>query len=127
MKKITSALAIVSALLAVSCSKNTEGNTGVLPKQTENYENTQDSSNAERTERYVAEDATSALVTFKKDGDQDIISIRSNNKTISAPEKEKTSDGGIYSNYDFSIVAKTDSVIITQGDNVIKLKKARGQ
>ncbi len=109
-------MSIAMLTIAVSC-KN-EGNKGVV--KDENL--TANKNITEITERYVAEDGSSALVTTKE-GEENSISIRSNNKTISAPKKSE----GLYSNYDFEIVKRNDSVIITQGDNVIGLKKARGQ
>ena len=54
----------------------------------------------EHTDRYVAEDGSSALVTFKNTGKENTISIRSNNKTISAPRKAEKGEG-VYGNYDF--------------------------
>ena len=124
-------------LAMASCSKNTEGNTSVIQNETNDIErsnldstivNTQDStSQMEYTERYVGEDGTSALVTFNNKEAEKTISIRSNNKTISAPLKEASEDGGVYGNFDIEIIAKNDSVKIIQGSNVIQLKKARGQ
>ncbi|MBF8458147.1 hypothetical protein IV494_13265 [Kaistella sp. G5-32] len=138
MKKTIITLSTSLLLLTFSCNKSTEGNKGVIKKENGYSENlpkdslsvTENAGNKtaqEYTERYVAEDGSSALVTFKNTDKEKSISIRSNNKTISAPEKKKTSDGTIYGNYDFEIMAKTDSITITQGNNIIKLKKARGQ
>ena len=125
-------------LLTFSCKKDTEGNKGViqqengysadLPKDSVTVADTTVNNDAqEYTERYVGEDGTSALVTFKNTDKEKTISIRSNNKTISAPQKEATENGRTYGNFDIEIVVKNDSISITQGDNVILLKKARGQ
>ena len=84
---------------------------------------TVDQTAAEYTERYVGDDGSSALVTFKNTDEEKSISIRSNNKTISAPQKEV----GVYGNFDITIETKNDSIMITQEKNVIYLKKARGQ
>lgn len=125
-------------LLTYSCKKETEGNKGVIQKEggysadlpkdsvavLENMVNTEA---PQYTERYVATDGSSALVTFKNSDKEKTISILSNNKTISAPQKEATEKVKTYGNFDFTIVAKNDSITITQGDNVILLKKARGQ
>lgn len=116
MKKIILSLSVLVLTFSISCTN--EGNKGVV-KQEENSVNT---NVKEITERYVAEDGSSALVTTKE-GEENSISVRSNNKTITAPEKSE----GLYGNYDFEIVKRNDSVIITQGDNIISLKKARGQ
>lgn len=141
MKKIFILAASSLLLLSFSCKKNTEGNKSIIkqesgysadlpkdsmtaPATTTAGENT----NApEYTERYVADDGSSALVTFKNTPKEKTISIRSNNKTISAPQKEAWPKGGVYGNFDITIVAKNDSVTITQEKNVIHLKKARGQ
>lgn len=123
-------------MLTIGCKKNTEGNKSVI-KQENGYsadlpEDTMmapdqitagNESAKEYTERYVAEDGSSALVTFKNTDKEQLISIRSNNKTISAPQKE----AGVYGNFDITIEAKNDSIKIMQQDHVIILKKARGQ
>ena len=136
MKKTILIAASCMLMIIFSCTKNTEGNKSVIQQENgysadlpedsmavtnplaTNNENAQ-----EYTERYVAEDGSSALVTFKNTDDEKTISIRSNNKTISAPQKE----AGVYENFDITIEAKNDSITITQENNVILLKKARGQ
>lgn len=114
MNKFIYPLASVVFTALIACNKS-DGNKAVIATQT-------DAHTTSNTERYVAEDGSSALVTIVQ-GDESSISIRSNNKTISAPEKSE----GVYSNYDFEIVKRNDSVIISQGNNIISLKKARGQ
>ena len=138
MKK-TILIAASSALLVISsCTKSSEGNKSVI-KQENGYSEdlskdtltvageTDNTDSQEYTERYVGEDGTSALVTFKNTDKEKNISIRSNNKTISAPQKEATENVRTYGDFDITIVAKNDSITITQEDNVIVLKKARGQ
>ncbi len=126
MKKLLILPAAVLLFTMGSCDKKNSGNAGVLKAD----ETTAVTGNAfektvnERTDRYVAEDGSSALVTFKETGEEKSISIRSNNKTIAAPLKEAEDDKTVYGNYDFEIVSKKDSITITQGDNVISLKKA---
>ncbi len=125
-------------MLTLSCNKNTEGNKSVikqengysadLPKDSVDMTDqiTAGNENAkEYTDRYVGSDGTSTLVTFNNE--EKTISIRSNNKTIAAPQKEVSSAGTTYGNYDFTILVKDDSIKITQEDNIILLKKARGQ
>ena len=142
MKKIIYSASAIALLTSYSCNKSTEGNKNVVVEETsdiqvENKNGTVDTTvsiqktendggkiKTEYTDRYVAEDGSSALVTFKNNDKENTISIRSNNKTISAPRKGQKGEG-VYGNYDFEIVAKNDSVIITQGNNVIALKKAR--
>lgn len=142
MKKIICAASALMLLASYSCNKPAEGNKNIVVEETsdiqvennsgkadtsisvEKTENDGGKIQTEYTDRYVAEDGSSALVTFKNNGKENSISIRSNNKTISAPRKADQGEG-VYGNYDFQIVAKNDSVIITQGNNVIALKKAR--
>ena len=141
MKKLSLTAAGCVLIFATSCTKNTEGNTGVVKDENSaaitipvdsavskvDAAATNSTAANEYTDRYVAEDGSSALVTFKNGDSDKTISIRSNNKTISAPQKEAYEKGGVYGNYDIEIVAKNDSVTITQGNNVIKLKKAKGE
>lgn len=123
MKKLIYPLAIFISLANISCKKSTDGNKNVLIEDRSNVAST----NMETTKRYVAEDGSSALVTIKENQDENSISIKSNNNIISAPLKSKTANGGIYEKSDFEIVAQNDTVTITQGQNVIVLKKARGE
>ena len=138
MKKLLLTAAGCAVLMATSCTKNAEGNTSVIkddngaitiPVDTtvSKTNGDGDSTTADQyTDRYVAEDGSSALVTFKNGTDK-TISIQSNNKTISAPQKESNAERSVYGNYDIEIVAKNDSVTITQGNNVIRLRKAKGE
>ena len=123
MKNLTYTIALVVLAINISCKKSTDGNKNILVENT----TTTDSLVTETTKRYVGEDGTSALVTIKESEKDNTISVRSNNKIISAALKSKTADGGIYSNFDFEIVAKGDTVTITQEKNVIVLVKAPGE
>ena len=138
MKKTVLLAASSILMLTISCNKNTEGNKSVikqengysadLPKDSVDMTDQITSGNEsakEYTDRYVGTDGTSTLVTFNNE--EKTISIRSNNKTIAAPQKEVSSAGTTYGNYDFTILVKDDSIKITQEDNIILLKKARGQ
>lgn len=140
MKKTILIAASSLFLMTISCKKDTEGNKSVikqengysedLPKDSLSIAEPSESGNndaQEYTDRYVGEDGSSALVTFKNTDKEKSISIRSNNKTISAPQKEVKDHVRTYGNFDITIVAKNDSITITQEDNVILLKKARGQ
>ncbi len=123
MKNLIYTIALVVLAINISCKKSTDGNKNILVENT----TTTDSLVTETTKRYVGEDGTSALVTIKESEKDNTISVRSNNKIISATLKSKTADGGIYSNFDFEIVAKGDTVTITQEKNVIVLVKAPGE
>ena len=134
MNKIIFILA-VSMLMA--CKKES-GNTGVIVKDGSSSVATTDSLPAdtsgesstavrEETYRYVADDGSSAHVTFGTSDDGKYISIRSNNKTINVKHKETTAVGDVYGEHDIIVNAEGDSLTITQAGNVIALKKARGQ
>ena len=123
MKNLIYTIALVVLAINISCKKSTDGNKNILVENT----TTTDSLVTETTKRYVGEDGTSALVTIKESEKDNTISVRSNNKIISATLKSKTADGGIYSNFDFEIVAKGDTVTITQEKNVIVLVKPPGE
>ena len=123
MKNLIYTIARVDLAINIRCKKSTDGNKNILVENT----TTTDSLVTETTKRYVGEDGTSALVTIKESEKDNTISVRSNNKIISAALKSKTVDGGIYSNFDFEIVAKGDTVTITQEKNEIVLVKAPGE
>lgn len=141
MKKSFIIAASSMLMLTLSCKKSTEGNTSVikqengysadLPKDSTNIAANQsdeaDYNAKDYTDRYVADDGSSALVTFNNTAKVKTISIRSNNKTITTPQTEAFAKGGIYKDFDITIVAKNDSITITQEKNVIHLVKARGQ
>lgn len=142
MKKSVFIASAVIIFTIVGCKKSTEGNKSIIvedsavtskteePVKTDSVAVVSESESGvkkgEYTDRYVAEDGSSALVTFKNSDKENTISVRSNNKTISAPKKTDAGPG-VYENFDFEIVSRNDSVIITQGNNIIGLKKARGQ
>ena len=142
MKKSVFIASAVILFTIVGCKKSTEGNKSIIvedsavtskteePVKTDSVAVVSESESGvkegEYTDRYVAEDGSSALVTFKNSDKENTISVRSNNKTISAPRKAGAGPG-VYGNFDFEIVSRNDSVIITHGNNIIGLKKARGQ
>lgn len=134
--KYTAILGCALMLTTIAgCNKNTTGNKGIVRAENAATQNsdqqmsedslTDSSEGSTYTNRYVAEDGSSALVTFDNSKAEKTISIRSNNKTITAPQKESWRDGGVYGQHDFEITTKKDTIIITQGNNVITLKKAR--
>ena len=116
MKKIIIVTFGVSLILLSCGKKENEGNKAVI-------KNEQVETINEETLRYVASDGSSALVTFKDENGEKSISIYSNKKRIDVPHDRD----GVYRKDDIQVVSKGDSVTITQGENVIELKKARGQ
>lgn len=117
MKKLIYIASAVALSFTLSCKKN--------PAKTEDTISA--SANKGQTVRYVGDDGSSALVTFSKTDKGNTISIRSNNKIINLPEKEVTAEGTVYGNYDIEANSTDSMITITQGTNVISLKKARGQ
>ncbi|MBW8361556.1 MAG: hypothetical protein K0M56_05140 [Kaistella sp.] len=117
MKKLIYIASAVALSFTLGCNKN--------PEKTEETESTP--AKTGKTVRYVGDDGSSALVTFNKTDKGNTISIRSNNKIINLPEKEVTADGTVYGNYDIEAKSTDSLITITQGTNVISLKKARGQ
>ena len=88
---------------------------------------TGDKESTESTYRYVADDGSSALVTFKNDQEGNTITIKSNNATLYAKQEKSDGKTTIYKNQNVEIKSEGDHVTITQENNVIELKKARGQ
>jgi hypothetical protein len=125
MKRIIYIASTLVVLTTWSCTKNSEGHTGILSENnTEKPSSLPESAAKEYTDRYVAEDGSAALVTFQNAGGKKEISITSNKITIKAPE---TATAGLYAEHDYEILAIHDSLLITQGNNEILLKKARAQ
>lgn len=118
MNKHILIIAAVFLMGLTSCKKE-GGNTGIIVKETK----TENVSYKETTYRYVAEDGSNALVTFINSNDGNYISVTSNKKTIKIKQKEES----VYEENGVVIKSEGDSITITQNDNVIGLKKARGQ
>ena len=145
MKKLTLTIAALSLLTTYSCKKSGEGNKNVIMKENveesihnENGETDTafaaektmkngDKESTESTYRYVAEDGSSALVTFKNDQEGNTITIKSNNATLYAKQEKSDGKTTIYKNQNVEIKSEGDHVTITQENHVIELKKARGQ
>lgn len=128
--KIQIFCAAFAGLVLLSCSDKNAGNSAVIKSEssaTDSAGSNNDNVISEQPVRYVAEDGSSAHVTFGQNDEGKIIRVRSNNKTIAAPLLRSSDDAEIYGSHDMEIKSANDSVIITQGDNVITLKKARGQ
>lgn len=81
----------------------------------------------EKTYRYVAEDGSNANITFTNASSGNYISIRSNNKTIQVKQKKTDEKAALYEENGIQVKSEGDIITITQGNNVIELKKAKGQ
>lgn len=102
-------------LLVFSCGKN--GNKEVVKKEQPLQET---------SFRYVASNGNNANITFVEDSKQgNSIRLFSNNKTISIPQSK--TDKNLYQSHDIEVKIWGDSLSISQGENIILLKKARGQ
>lgn len=137
MKKIVVGSLALSLLLFIGCKKENSGNKIIEKTEEKLVINNPDGSidstysatsktadgTIEKTDRYVAEDGSSALVTFLKSDKENSISIKSNNKVIKADLVEGSTD--TYKNQDITIEAKDDSVTISQSGMIIALKKAK--
>lgn len=110
MKKLMMAVLFGTAL--VSCKKE-GGNTGVVK-----------ANETPATVRYVAEDGSNALVSYTTSEGAEFISINSNNHTIRVKEAGEENGNKLYSENGVDVVVKEDSLIITQTNAVIGLKKA---
>lgn len=145
MKKSVLILSVLSMLMNFSCKKSADGNKNILMNESveetiTNENGKTDSSYSaqktvknsnteirEKTFRYVAEDGSSALVTFTETDKGNSIGIRSNNKTITLPQKDSDGKTTVYENDDIEAKSEENRVTITQGNNVIELKKAKGE
>ncbi len=118
MKKFLLIIVILSLSVIFGCKKSANGNKGVVVKEI---------TTKEKTFRYVAEDGSSALVTFIETDKGNAISIRSNNKTITLDQKDSDGNMTVYGNEDIEVRSEGNNVTITQGNNVIELRKAKGE
>lgn len=144
MKKSALILA-ASSLILFSCQKQESGNKGVIVDEnvsttvtdnngvvdsttTSSKTVTQDGQETqEHSYRYVATDGSSAKVTFFNTPEGNYMTVFSNGRIIRAEQTEASAKNAVYKNQDVEIVSEGDLVTITQGNNVIELKKARGQ
>lgn len=145
MKKSVIIISSLALLASYSCKKNTEGNKNILVEETVkeevNNENGKvdssyvvekkvikgDQKEDEVTERYVAEDGSSANITFKNSKDQHTISIHSNKMTLTLPQKDSDGKTNVYEKDGIVVTADGTNVIITQDNHEISLRKAKGQ
>ncbi len=121
MKRV---IIVLAAVLLTACSKE-KGNSGVLKQETVVGENTKVPQ--EPTYRYVAEDGSSAHITYGQAPEGKYISIRSNNKTIRVKHEQTTASGDVYREHDITVTAMDSLVTIDQAGTIIELRKARGQ
>ena len=94
-------LTIFSFLSFTQCNKKVE-NKEIITSQT-----------------YRGTDGTRAKVTFTDNSDRSYITIESNNKKVEILKKSP----GYYENETMKANVKGDSLIVTQGSNVIQLVK----
>ena len=142
MKKTIVVFTLLSLFL-YSCNKQESGNKSIIKDENITITNKNgeiDSTVSTKTEikdgesnfrkesfRYVAEDGSSAKVTFVDTNNENYITIFSNGKTIKADFKENKGSSKIYKNQDVEIKTDGDDLTITQGNNLIELRKAKGE
>lgn len=142
MKKTIVVFTLLS-LFVYSCNKQESGNKSIIKDENITITNKNgeiDSTVSTKTEmkdgesnfreesfRYVAEDGSSAKVTFVDTNNVNYITIFSNGKTIKADFKENKGSSKIYKNQDVEIKSDGDDLTITQGNNLIELRKAKGE
>lgn len=117
----------IVSLALVSCQKETKSNhTDSTLTTTDTIASTIPEVETE-TYRYVAIDGSNTNVTFTDTEPNDLITVKSAQLTLTVPKAEELGDRDIYREGDIEIVKTGDSLYITQGTNVIELKKAQGQ
>lgn len=130
MKRNIIISSVCISILLLSCAKES-GNNNVISEHKDYSTSLELASlrnqGTEKTYRYVAEDGSSALATFVETPKGNYISIKSNNKTINVKETESTPTKTIYDENTVNVRVEGDSLVITQGNAIINLKKARGQ
>lgn len=142
MKKTIVVFTLLSLFL-YSCNKQESGNKSIIKDENVSITNKNgeiDSTVSTKTVikdgekefkeeslRYVAEDGTSAKVTFVDTNNESYITIFSNGKTIKADFKQNNGSSKIYKNQDVEIKSEGNDLTITQGNNLIELRKAKGE
>lgn len=117
----------IVSLALVSCQKEAKSNqTDSTLTTTDTIASTIPEVETE-TYRYVAIDGSNTNVTFTDTEPNDFITVKSAQLTLTVPKTEELGDRDIYREGDIEIVKTGDSLYITQGTNVIELKKAQGQ
>ena len=117
----------IVTLALVSCQKEAKSNqTDSTLTTTDTIASTIPEVETE-TYRYVAIDGSNTNVTFTDTEPNDLITVKSAQLTLTVPKTEELGDRDIYREGDIEIVKTGDSLYITQGTNVIELKKAQGQ
>lgn len=117
----------IVSLALVSCQKEAKSNqTDSTLTTTDTIASTIPEVETE-TYRYVAIDGSNTNVTFTDTEPNDLITVKSAQLTLTVPKTEELGDRDIYREGDIEIVKTGDSLYITQGTNVIELKKAQGQ
>ena len=117
----------IVSLALVSCQKEAKSNqTDSTLTTTDTIASTIPEVETE-TYRYVAIDGSNTNVTFTDTEPTDLITVKSAQLTLTVPKTEELEDRDIYREGDIEIVKTGDSLYITQGTNVIELKKAQGQ
>ncbi|WP_312824063.1 hypothetical protein [Epilithonimonas sp.] len=141
MKTNSLILGFVTALVLFSCKKNDVKKTSdsfsttteIVEKDgktdTITSSNAQKDINGKKTSSvsypYKASDGSRAKATFIDDGKAKTITIEANNNKFVLDFKQATTAGEIYERNSISAESTEDSLLISQGDNVIHLAKVK--
>lgn len=141
MKKNSLILGLATTLAFVSCKKNENRITSEsLSTETEIVDDNGkiDSATTTSVEKevngkkvtsisypYKANDGSRAKATFTNDGKSKLITIEANNHKFVLDFKKATAKGELYERNSISAEATADSLLISQGDNIIPLVKIK--
>ncbi|MFC0342686.1 hypothetical protein [Epilithonimonas hispanica] len=141
MKTNSLILGFVTALVLFSCKKNDvkkisdsfSTTTEIVEKDgktdTITSSNAQKDINGKKTSSvsypYKASDGSRAKATFIDDGKAKTITIEANNNKFVLDFKQATTAGEIYERNSISAESTEDSLLISQGNNVIHLAKVK--
>lgn len=142
MKKYTLTAAVVISVISFSCKKNEESKmvNQTFSTETEVVDNNGkiDSATTTMSEKevdgkktssvsypYKATDGSRAKATFTNDGKSKLITIEANNHKFVLDFKKATAKGELYERNSISAEASADSLLISQGNNVIHLVKIK--
>lgn len=142
MKKYTLTAAVVISVISFSCKKNEESKmvNQTFSTETEVVDNNGkiDSATTTMSEKevdgkktssvsypYKAIDGSRAKATFTNDVKSKLITIEANNHKFVLDFKKATAKGELYERNSISAEASADSLLISQGNNVIHLVKIK--
>lgn len=142
MKKYIFSASVVLSVISFSCKKNEESKmvNQTFSTETEVVDNNGkiDSATTTMSEKevdgkktssisypYKAIDGSRAKATFTNDGKSKLITIEANNHKFVLDFQKTTAKGELYERNSISAEATADSLLISQGNNLIQLVKIK--